>query len=403
MDVSTKITNVLTGLGIFVGIALGIANSEVRAYFGIEDMTKAKFIILTLYILICYAIWSYGISPLIPRATSPFLKINNDDKNKLIFSNMSIDVSENGDITLRTVINMLSNGLLKPVKKLMPNNFKVHEELDKESKEATVLGVTPMESASQITILIDASESMWGETTIKKKGKKLTKMEVAKESIISFSDEFINSQRPNQINFSYISFMVFSGQGIFLLQNNSGSIWFPAIESSKKEIANTIKKIQPEGNTPMYSAVDHAIDVLSNEKKAKHQIILCLTDGIDNASSVSPEQLSQKIQSNNIPIITIGYGLDSEIDENSLNTISTLSGAGTVGVGSFSNIEPKQLSSVFEYILNNINNTYELRWKSNFPKPGKHINAKLQATYDTVLGKRVSPVMELNYTIPNLK
>lgn len=403
MNVSAKITNILTVLTIFVSIALGVANNEVRTYFGIEDMTRTKLIILTLYTLICYAIWVYGVSPLIPNAPSSFLKINKDEKNKLIFSNMSIDVSESGDITLRTVINMLSNGLLKPVKKLMPDNFKVHEVLDKETKEALVLGVTPMESASQITILIDASESMWGETTVKKKGKKLAKMEVAKESIISFSEEFINSQRPNQTPFSYISFMVFSGKGIFLLKNGEGNIWFPAVESSKKEIANTIKKVQPDGNTPMYSAIDHAIDILNNEKKAKHQIILCLTDGIDNASSVSPEHLSRKIQSNNIPIITIGYGLESEIDENALNTISTLSGAGAVGVGSFSNIEPKQLSSVFEYILNNINNTYEVKWKSNFPKPGQHINARLQATYDTALGKRASPVVELNYTIPNLR
>lgn len=403
MNVSAKITNILTVLTIFVSMALGVANNEVRTYFGIEDMTRTKLIILTLYTLICYAIWIYGVSPLIPSAPSSFLKINKDEKNKLIFSNMSIDISENGDITLRTVINMLSNGLLKPVKKLMPNNFRVHEEFDKETKEALVLGVTPMESASQITILIDASESMWGETTVKKKGKKLAKMDVAKESIISFSEEFIQSQRPNQASFSYISFMVFSGKGIFLLKNSNGNIWFPAVESSKKEITDTIKKIQPDGNTPMYSAIDHAIDILNNEKKTKHQIILCLTDGIDNASSVSPEQLSQKIQSNNIPIITIGYGLESEIDENALNTISTLSGAGAVGVGSFSNIEPKQLSSVFEYILNNINNTYEVKWKSNFPRPGKHINARLQATYDTALGKRASPVVELNYTIPNLK
>lgn len=395
--------NILTLVGAFIAITTGVANSEFRTFFNIQDMTGIRFIAASLYIMVCIVVWVYIVSPLIPENNPSFINANPDDKSKLIFSNMSIDVTENGDVTLRTVINMFSNGLLKPAKKLMPANFNIQEEFNKEIKKTSVLSVTPMESASQITILIDASNSMWGQTQIERKGEKIIKMDIAKESIIEFSDEFIKSQRPNQASFSYLSFIVFSGNGIFYLKNNNNEIWFPAIEESRNQIKYALDKVKPDGDTPMYGAISHALDILNSDKKAKHQLILCLTDGIDNISSITPEELSQKIQNNNIPIITIGYGHDNEIDKETLNTISTLSGAGAIGTGSFTNIEPKELPAVFNYILNNINNTYEVKWKSAFPIQGKNITAKLQAIYDTVLGKKVSPIINLNYTIPSSK
>lgn len=315
---------------------------------------------------------------------------------------MSVGISPENIVTLRTVINTFTGGVLRPVKSLKPNNFTIKEQLGGQLQVVPAITVTPMKSTSQITILIDASESMWGETELLKKGKKLRKIEVVRESIINFSRKLIKSQGKALSHSSYLSFMVFSGSGVHFLQNKDGEIWFVAERESLPFIKEAIESINPLGQTPMFDAINHAIDVLNSENKSLHKLVLCLTDGIDNSSSISPEVLREKIQISGIPIVTIGYGREEELDTSTLNAISSLSGAGAPNVGSFTNIKPKQLASDFDLALNNINNTYEISWKSSFPISGSHILASLQAIYQTALGKKVSPVTELTYTVPNL-
>lgn len=396
-------SDLITLLSVVVTIAIGFATPDVRVFFGVEDMTGMKLLVGFAYASICALLWVYVINPMIPTRDHQFLTTTLEQQDQLIFSNMSVDISPENIVTLRTVINTFTGGILQPVKSLKPSNFTVQEHLDKQSKVIPLVNVTPMKSASQITILIDASESMWGETELIRNGVKLRKIQVVKESILNFSKKLIRSQGKSTSHDSSLSFMIFSGKGVYFLQDDNGGIWFKTEKRSLPVIEKVIGSINPSGQTPMFDAISYSIDVLNSEIRSSHKLILCLTDGVDNSSTIEPELLQTKIQNGGIPIVTVGYGIEGELDVPTLDAIAALSGAGAPGVGSFTNIKAKQLPSVFDRALNNINNTYEISWKSSFPISGKHVMARLQAAYKTVLGKKVSPVTEITYTVPSLK
>ena len=400
-------SDIITLLSIVVAIVIAVATPDVREYFGIENMTSKRLLILLVYIIVCFVgctlFWTKVISPRLSDEAQTFEVPAREKKDQLIFSNMSVSVSPENIVTIRTVINTFTAGILQPVKSLKPSNFTVHELFDSNKKVVSPITVRPMKSASQITILVDASESMWGEVELTRKGKKLRKIEVVKDSILKFAKKLVKSQSKSASHASKLSFMIFSGNGVYFLPNINGEIWFEAVDENLSAIETAIRDINPVGQTPMFDAIGHAIDVVSSESNSLHKLMVCLTDGIDNSSIIDPQLLQTKIEKAGIPIVTVGYGVDEELDVPTLNAIATLSGAGAPGIGSFTNVKPKQLPEVFDRALSNINNTYEISWKSSFPVSGEHIVAKLQAAYLTALGKKVSPITEITYTVPSLK
>lgn len=396
--------DILALIGIVVTFLVSvilIITPELRETLGLEQMTIKQLSIFLIFITSCALIWQFGVWRVIRVEVPQFIIAEGGKDNELSFSNMQMVVEPDGKVILRTVISAFNNGIRRPIKELTPENFLVIETSEGVEKIATIMQAKPMTSPMRMIVLIDVSESMWGETTIIDNGTALKKIEVVKKAILEFSSKIITSKLSGIYSKpSYIAFLPFSSEGTFFLKREDESIWFPTIPGSVSEIEKSIDKLIPDGKTPMFDAVAHAITVIKNIKDERYKILFCLTDGVDNDSKITNEKLRNTLVSENIPVITAGYGDGEDIDEDILESMSTLSGAGGANIGSFSNVTPADLSALFGHVADDLNNTYEISWYSGFSKPGRNIMASIQATFLSASGKKISPVIKKGYILP---
>jgi hypothetical protein len=318
----------------------------------------------------------------------------------LAFSYTQITALPNGDVTVRTVINSIANGNRKPIIKLSPRDFLITEQFDTKSKTVKVLVAKASSTRADIVILIDTSGSMAELTDIKgPNGNNLTKLDVVKKSVLLFVNDLVKSNISSIDGIpSRIAFLPFSSNGINFIVREGGDIWFPTLPESKDEIQKNINSLKPEGNTPLYDAIVQALEVIQQSKN--YRLAFCLTDGLDNMSRVSVETMRSTFENSNTPIITVGYGSQANYDADALEKISWLSGAGSPGLGSYINISPKEVSGVFRRLSGDLNNIYEIHWKSAFPQPGNNIIAEIVATYKIASGDFVSAKEIMKYQIP---
>ena len=114
--------------------------------------------------------------------------------------------------------------------------------------------------------------------------------------------------------------------------------------SDKASAETTLKNLtQHNGNTALYSAINKAYSLLENEEGST-KIVVALTDGKDNSSSISSSNVVSKLQSKNIVLYTIGVG--SSVSSSLLKQMAEGTGGQYYPVSSFSN-----LSVVFERII----------------------------------------------------
>ncbi|CAN2043497.1 hypothetical protein GMMP13_100036 [Candidatus Magnetomoraceae bacterium gMMP-13] len=391
-------------IGTYLAVISGVITPEIRNFFNSEEMTMKQILSFITFVTVCASIWQFGIWKFVRNDTDFVFvdKVEEDKKGKkLRFGNMQLFVEPHGEVTLKAVVNSFSNGIRRPIKKLEISDFLIIEEYRQKRKRAKIMEVKPIDSSLRMILLIDISESMWGETKIKKKNNYLRKIEVVKESILEFVTRLVKSDLAN-INdeISYIAFLPFSSNGVHFLNNSVGDIWFKCSSDSLDEINENIELLKPDGMTPMFDAIDYAIDRIASIRENRYKLLLSLTDGIENNSNSMIEELLFKLKSKNIPIITIGYGLDGEVDTSILKQISLTSGAGGENIGSFTNLSTMHLSTLLNLIGTDLNNAYEIRWKSAFPNPGNHIVTRIQATYIPISGEMHTPVVEKEYMVP---
>lgn len=61
-------------------------------------------------------------------------------------------------------------------------------------------------------------------------------------------------------------------------------------------------------DTPLWDAIDTALDQFRQFSDESYKVIICLTDGIDTRSRIPIDYLIEKVQGNHIPIYTLSYG-----------------------------------------------------------------------------------------------
>lgn len=110
--------------------------------------------------------------------------------------------------------------------------------------------------------------------------------------------------------------------------------------TAKKTMANLS---QHDGMTALYSAVNKAANSFEEDSDST-RIIIALTDGKDNESSISYSTATNNAKANRAVLYTIGVG--SSVSANILRTMAENTGGQYYPVSSFSN-----LSSVFERII----------------------------------------------------
>lgn len=110
--------------------------------------------------------------------------------------------------------------------------------------------------------------------------------------------------------------------------------------------------------TNLYDAIDKAIDVVSlSANTTGLRLLVVLTDGGDNASTLPLNSLSSKLATANLPVFTIGLGQD--IDSNLLRDMADKTGGVYV-----STLNTAELAAIYVQISERVNNEYLLTYHS---------------------------------------
>jgi Ca-activated chloride channel family protein len=149
---------------------------------------------------------------------------------------------------------------------------------------------------------------------------------------------------------------------VFIVNFNDEAYLDAPFTHNMEKLEEGVARIDSRGGTAMRDAISMSIDYMKEEGKLDKKVILTVTDGDDNASSVTLEELVRKAQQSEVLIYTIG--LLNEEDrgaarraERALKTISEASG----GLAYF----PKELTDVNQLALDvahEIRNQYILAY-----------------------------------------
>jgi hypothetical protein len=198
------------------------------------------------------------------------------------------------------------------------------------------------------------------------------------------------------------------------LYNGEGNIWFPAIPENKDKVSQSLKDDvkQTKSETPLYDAIDHALDLIQKSDEDSYKLIFCLTDGLDTDSkTTSLAKLEERLKLSKISVITVGYGKDSEDNQDNKNEtldalngpvlakIASSSGAGKVGEGSFINVSPEKLSDILKNLATDLNNIYEIQWKAGFPDANQDVRVTIKVEYPSSTGQTVEAEERKTYRI----
>jgi Ca-activated chloride channel family protein len=116
----------------------------------------------------------------------------------------------------------------------------------------------------------------------------------------------------------------------------------------EKKFLNGILKMQRIGIAGRRTAINDALIqgyALLNDSKAKSKVIILLTDGIDNMSKVSPEEVKEIIKLGKIKLYTIGIGNRGDFNAKYLQELAK------VGKGKFySATNSETLKRIYEAI-----------------------------------------------------
>lgn len=149
----------------------------------------------------------------------------------------------------------------------------------------------------------------------------------------------------------------------------------PPLTNELEKFNKTVSRVRPDGWTAFYDAVYNAIDSL--KEHSSQPVVIALTDGGDNSSTHSREEVIEFAKENNVPIYIIGlggvnsYGLEYICKE-------------TDGFYYHTN-DPSKLTEIYEYITKQLRSIYEVDYLSNLDNtadPTRRI--KFHFTNDTL-------------------
>jgi Ca-activated chloride channel family protein len=200
-----------------------------------------------------------------PQATAP----QEDDSGGFVFK------KEVEEVVLHAIVvddqNRLVTGLAR-------DNFKVYE--DNKLQELTSFRKERVPVA--LGILIDNSGSM------------LPKRAKVNEAALQLVDASQQEDRVFVVNFS---------ENAFLDQDYTPDVG---------KLRAAIERVETRGSTALYDALIAAVDHLNQTSPLQKKVLLVVTDGRDNASQATFEEVLRKLQSKNGPVL---YTIALELNE----------------------------------------------------------------------------------------
>ncbi len=129
--------------------------------------------------------------------------------------------------------------------------------------------------------------------------------------------EYVNQMRP--------------GDQAGLLTFNTRTNYVQPITADHQALLNAIDGMTARDNTAMYDALLEAVDIL--EEVGGRKAIIVLTDGLDNVSQATPDQIIAQIGPAGLSISTIGLGEPNQgpgaltaLDEDALQSLASQAG-----------------------------------------------------------------------------
>jgi len=185
-----------------------------------------------------------------------------------------------------------------------------------------------------------------------------TALEFAKEGILSFLEE------SNELNDS-IQFVGFSTVVDKIIP----------LTNEMERIKSFVRNVEPGGRTSFYDALFQSLNKLTHcEGKS---VIVALTDGLDNESKHTYNEVIDLARLKNISIYTIGLG---KANSNRLNLISKK----TDGFHYYTN-NPEKLKEIYLNIKEQIKSIYQLDYmSSNFNSKDENRTIKFSFVNDTL-------------------
>lgn len=175
------------------------------------------------------------------------------------------------------------------------------------------------------------------------------KMEGAKQAAATF----VNLMRP--------------GDKTALIQFDTEVDTLQPLTDDKAALLASIQKIYPRGNTMLYDTIARAGKYFEGVSGRKAMIVV--TDGMDNASKLNLDTLTQQLQTAGYSVYTVGlgakaagYGSQDAIDEAALQQIATAS-SGTYAYA----LDASQLNGLYQQLSYKIQNEYKLSYVTPIP------------------------------------
>jgi len=176
-------------------------------------------------------------------------------------------------------------------------------------------------------------------------------------------------------------------------------------ERDSKAVLDQFNNVDPKGETALYDAVYLGIEKVSRGRYTKRAIIL-ISDGEDNHSRRSFDQVRQRLQESDITIYSIGIAGNSPSPKSRLlangalvmNNLASISGG-----KSFWRRNTERMEEVFERIALELRRQYSIGYlPSNFVANGKWHRIKVTVTNPQVLPQLVVRSREGYYAVNKL-
>jgi len=155
---------------------------------------------------------------------------------------------------------------------------------------------------------------------------------------------------------------------VFIVNFNDEAWLDVPMTSDIKAMQEGVARIDSRGGTAMRDAINGGIDYLKKEGKRQKKVLLVITDGNDNASTMNLEKLVSRAQQNEVLIFAIGLLNEEErheakIAKRALDTLARESG----GLSFY----PKGVADVDQIALqvaHEIRNQYTLAYSPTAPQ-----------------------------------
>jgi Ca-activated chloride channel family protein len=228
---------------------------------------------------------------------------------------------------------------------LSRDNFKVYE--DGKLQEVTSFRKERVPVA--LGILIDNSGSM------------LPKRAKVNQAALQLVDASQQEDRVFVVNF---------GEDAFLDQDYTQDI---------DKLKAALQRVETRGSTALYDALIAAVDHMNQTSPLQKKVLLVVTDGRDNASQATFQQVLQKLQTKNGPVLyTIALEQNERKDDGYRQSLSKLSEQ--TGGAAFFPSSLDEIQSIASAIAQDIRSEYVIDYRSSNPQTtGSYHTIQVQA------------------------